>query len=292
MARGKLGQLPRVTRLRVRDEKVVLERVERRDAARGVEAEHFLEQRRGPRSPPLDVPRGQKLPQLVSLVLPGFQVGEVRELGDPWEGLFRGGSQHPADLVDLRPLFRAGEERLSQQQLGADASHRPHVDLGAVARRAKQQLGRAVPERDDSVGEGPALLLRRRRGVGGRRGGGTGAARSASASASASTTTTAGLLAVGPRQPKVGELELALVVDQQIRGLQVSVQHAARVAVVEPSEELLHVALGVRRREGVAPLFFVGKEEKVKEDVGKEEKKISEKKESGVFVRRREKEKK
>ena len=69
-------------------------------------------------------------------------------------------------------------------------------------------------------------------------------------------------------------------------------QHAARVAVVEPSEELLHVALGVRRREGVAPLFFVGKEEKVKEDVGKEEKKISEKKESGVFVRRREKEKK
>ena len=65
-----------------------------------------------------------------------------------------------------------------------------------------------VPERDDSVGQ-PALLV-------------------------------SGIL--GPGQAKVSDLQAAAVVHQQVGGLQVPVQDVVQVAVVQPLEQLLHVA--------------------------------------------------
>ena len=77
-----------------------------------------------------------------------------------------------------------------------------------------------VPQRDDAVGHArvdrvaPALLLARR----GEQAG----------------------------QPKVGDLQLALVVDQQVGVLQVAVQHALDAQQVQPLEQLAQVALDLR----------------------------------------------
>lgn len=45
------------------------------------------------------------------------------------------------------------------------------------------------------------------------------------------------------RQAEVGKLQLALVVDEQVRSFQVPVQDSIVVAEVQPLQQLLHVAL-------------------------------------------------
>ena len=50
--------------------------------------------------------------------------------------------------------------------------------------------------------------------------------------------------AEGPRQAKVGQLDHTLVVDEQVLGLQVAVQHPPAVAEVDALQDLVQVALG------------------------------------------------
>lgn len=50
--------------------------------------------------------------------------------------------------------------------------------------------------------------------------------------------------AKGPRQAKVGQLDDPLVVDQEVLGLQVSVENAAAVAEVNALQDLVQVTLG------------------------------------------------
>jgi len=49
------------------------------------------------------------------------------------------------------------------------------------------------------------------------------------------------------REPKVGQLQDAAVVDQQVAGLEVAVQHVAAVAVRQAGQQLAHVALDLSR---------------------------------------------
>ena len=61
-----------------------------------------------------------------------------------------------ADLVDLVELVELGvgpgeEDGPPGEQLGHEAAHGPHVDLGVVVRRAQQQLRCAVPQRHHAV---------------------------------------------------------------------------------------------------------------------------------------------
>ena len=51
------------------------------------------------------------------------------------------------------------------------------------------------------------------------------------------------LVVVVAGQPEVGQLEDAPVVDEQVRALDVAVQHLVGVAEQQPREQLLHVAL-------------------------------------------------
>ena len=57
----------------------------------------------------------------------------------------------------------------------------------------------------------------------------------------------------GARKPKVGNLQLALTVDQQVLRLQVAVHDAARVADGHTLEELVHVGLDQRHAHAIRP---------------------------------------
>ena len=87
--------------------------------------------------------------------------------------------------------------RLSAQELGEDAADGPDVDARAVRLVLDEQLGRAVPARHHVLSEGRLLdaLL-----------GGVDAA----------------------REPKVANLEVAVLVDEEVAGLEVAVEHLDR----------------------------------------------------------------
>lgn len=127
---------------------------------------------------------------------------EVGEAGDAGPVVFTGRAEDAEDFEDLVDFRVTGEERLAGGHLGEDAADRPHVDAGAVLAAAEQDLGSAVPEGDDFVG--------------------VGAERNAE----------------GTGQAKVGELQVALFVDEEVLRLEVAVQDTVGVAVAHAIEKL------------------------------------------------------
>ena len=107
--------------------------------------------------------------------------------------------ENAEDLIDFRV---AREEGRTHRHLGKDAAHRPHVDRRIVVARAQQDLGRAVPERDDFVRIGAQRNTK------------------------------------GTRQTKVGELQVALLVNEQVLRLEVAVQNAVGMAEADATDEL------------------------------------------------------
>mmetsp|Transcript_8403 Transcript_8403/g.20962 ORF Transcript_8403/g.20962 Transcript_8403/m.20962 type:complete len:271 (-) Transcript_8403:490-1302(-) len=220
--RAGAGQLVRLRGLRVgAPEPLVLERVNGGDAALRVQLQALLQQldSRVVDGRYLQLLR-HVLDPLAQLVLGVAAARDGGPVGQLVHVLPRRGAGRAADLEDLVQLVRlvlAGEDGLAHQQLGKDGAHAPHVHLGPVLLRAQQQLGRAVPQRDDAVGE-PRVLP----------------------------------LLVRARQPKVSQLHDALVVDQDVGSLEVAVQHALAVHVRQPLEQLLHDALDLRLAEAVA----------------------------------------
>ena len=83
-----------------------------------------------------------------------------------------------------------------------NASGGPHVDRGRVELGAEEDVRRAVPQRHDLGRVAPHRDAER------------------------------------PRQPEVGQLQLAALVDQQVLGLQVAVEDVAAVAVREAAQQL------------------------------------------------------
>mmetsp|Transcript_1310 Transcript_1310/g.2275 ORF Transcript_1310/g.2275 Transcript_1310/m.2275 type:complete len:293 (-) Transcript_1310:268-1146(-) len=118
------------------------------------------------------------------------------------------------DEVHLLHLVLARQDGLPHKQLRKDAPHRPHVDLRPVLVRPKEQLGRPIPQGNNTVCECVGVLL-----------------------------------GPGTCEPKVGQLQHALVVYQKVRPLDVAVQHVVGMAVVQAGQQLQHVALDLRRGE-------------------------------------------
>lgn len=104
--------------------------------------------------------------------------------------------------------------RVSLQGKEEDAPRAPHVDFGPIHGRAEEQLGRLVPLRDDAV----RVVVPTSRGV-------------------------------EAREAKVGNLELAVLGEEDVGPLEVAVEDAALVDEREAVEELLHERLEVRGRE-------------------------------------------
>jgi hypothetical protein len=110
------------------------------------------------------------------------------------------------DEAHLVHVVSARENRLPVDELHEDASDGPDIDGGGVVGGVEQQLGRAVPARDHVLRH--HVALRRR-----------------------------------PRQPEVADLEFAVGVQQQVAGLQVTVDHVRRVDELEPAQDLVQEVL-------------------------------------------------
>lgn len=129
------------------------------------------------------------------------------ELGDAGPRALRGRAHQAEDLLQLVLVGGAGEQRAARVHLGHDAAGGPDVDAGVVGAAAEQDVRGAVPQGDDLVGEG----------VDGD--------------------------AKGAGEAKVGELELAARVDEQVLGLEVAVQDAVVVAEGDAAHQLVHEGL-------------------------------------------------
>ena len=140
---------------------------------------------------------------VVLLPLPlGETALEVWERLDARPVGLSGSAQDAEDLEDFVDLGVAGEERLAGGHLGEDAADGPHVDTSGVLATTEKDLRCAVPESDDLVG----------------------------VSAERNTK--------GASQTKIGQLQVALLVDEQVLRLQVTVQDAVGMAVARALEEL------------------------------------------------------
>ena len=90
-------------------------------------------------------------------VLCGVDVGiglVFGELGDARPGTLRGRSHQAEDFLELVFVGCAGEEGSAGVHFGHDAASGPDVDAGIVGAAAEEDVGSAVPEGDDLVGEG------------------------------------------------------------------------------------------------------------------------------------------
>ena len=97
-----------------------------------------------------------------------------------------------------------GEKRAAGVHFGHDAAGGPDVDGGVVGAGTKENVGSAVPEGDNFVGEG----------VDGD--------------------------AEGPGETKVGKFELTLIVYQEVLGLEVAVKDAVFMAKCDSLKKLVH----------------------------------------------------
>mmetsp|Transcript_30582 Transcript_30582/g.105689 ORF Transcript_30582/g.105689 Transcript_30582/m.105689 type:complete len:246 (+) Transcript_30582:597-1334(+) len=105
------------------------------------------------------------------------------------------------------------EKRLAPQHLREDAPHGPHVDGLVVRVRLAEQLGRAVPARDDVFCEFARIVV--------------------DASSEA----------------KVADGQVAVAVHQQVRGLEVAVKHRGAVDELQTAEDLVEEVLVVLVRQ-------------------------------------------
>jgi hypothetical protein len=189
----------------------VVHRLLRADTSGGIVHEHALQKIQAVLAKDLDAIRIDHLVVLLPLPL-GETALEVGERSDTRPVGFGRCAENAEDLEDLVDLRVAREKRLASSHLGEDAADGPHVDTSRVLATAKQNLGRAVPEGDDFV----------------------------SVSAERNTK--------GASQTKIGQLQVALLVDEQVLRLEIAVQDAVRVAVTGALEELERKFLDLQAR--------------------------------------------
>mmetsp|Transcript_25471 Transcript_25471/g.78404 ORF Transcript_25471/g.78404 Transcript_25471/m.78404 type:complete len:353 (-) Transcript_25471:83-1141(-) len=198
------------TRRRRRPEEVVVvEGVVGGDAGGGGVEEHEVEEIQGGGFG-VELEEGAVEAQGVPLGEDGFEVGEARDAGP--RGLV-GRAEDAEDSEQLVDFGIAREERATRSHFSEDAADGPEVDRRGVVLAAEQDLGGAVPERDDFVGVG--ALARGREGAG---------------------------------EAEVGEFEGAVAtIEEEILRLEVSVEDASLVAIRDAAEHLEEKAHGLRR---------------------------------------------
>ena len=171
------------------------------DTSSGVVHQHALQQIQAVLAKNFDAVCVDHLVILLPLPLreAALEVGEGRDTRPVGFGR---SAQNAEDLEDLVDLGVTREKRLTGSHLGEDAANGPHVNTSGVLAATEQNFGRTVPESDDLVG----------------------------VSAERNTK--------GASQTKIGQLQVALLVDEQVLRLQVTVQDAVGMAVARALEEL------------------------------------------------------
>mmetsp|Transcript_68291 Transcript_68291/g.213604 ORF Transcript_68291/g.213604 Transcript_68291/m.213604 type:complete len:378 (+) Transcript_68291:256-1389(+) len=174
----------------------------------GVEGEHLFDR--------IDAARGgrgvDRVPGLLRAdggLLDETPRGAAR--GQPPQVILGGRADDLEDLLDLVEVVLASENRPPADELAEDAPDRPHVDGLCVLRRQEHHLWRAVPAGHDVVRERGVLLV----------------------------------VPEAACQAEVADLEVAVLVHQDVRGLQVAVDHVGAVEVEEAAEDLVGEVLMV-----------------------------------------------
>ena len=67
-------------------------------------------------------------------------------------------ASHLKNEVQLVLLVRTLEKSRTTKHLRYDTADAPHIDFGRVLNAVQQQLGQAIPEGNDLVGDAPHLL--------------------------------------------------------------------------------------------------------------------------------------
>mmetsp|Transcript_20246 Transcript_20246/g.41378 ORF Transcript_20246/g.41378 Transcript_20246/m.41378 type:complete len:239 (-) Transcript_20246:447-1163(-) len=147
--------------------------------------------------------------------LGGQRAQEVDSLGvgDGREVLLGGRPQHVDDQPQLVQVVTPGEERLAPDHLCEDATDSPHVDGRRVVLVLHEQLRCSVPACHHVFCEAHVLGLH----VGVDR----------------------------PRQSKVTDLQVAILVDEQVARLKVAVEHMCRMECMHASQDLIEKVLKV-----------------------------------------------
>ena len=134
-----------------------------------------------------------------------MKVGFIfRKLGDARPRALGWCAHYSENLLKLVFVCGAGEEGPAGVHFCHYAPCRPDVDASIVGARAEEYVGGAIPEGYDFVGEG---VDRDPKGAG---------------------------------ETKVGEFELAFVVDQKVLRFEVAVENTVVVAEGDTLEELVH----------------------------------------------------
>ena len=134
-----------------------------------------------------------------------MKVGFVfRKLGDAGPGALGWCAHYTEDFLKLVLVCGAGKEGPAGVHFCHYAACRPDVDTGVVGAGAEEDVGSAVPEGDNFIGEG----------VDGD--------------------------AEGAGEAKVGEFELAFIVNQEVLRFEVAVKDPIVVAEGDALEELVH----------------------------------------------------
>lgn len=121
-------------------------------------------------------------------------------------------AKHLEDEQQLVAIVLAGEEGLAEMHLGEDAADGPDVDRIGVLGQREHDLGGTVPARGNVLREKVVLL---RGGVRGSR------------------------ISLETGKAKVADLEVAFLVDQEVGRLEVAVDDAAAVQVLDALEQLV-----------------------------------------------------
>lgn len=196
--------LPR--RLRLTAPPLMLEHAPRRDTITRVQHQHrhqevhALVARRAERREVV-VPAAHRVRRLRHRVLGQLAHAGPVVLGRRPDGL--------ADQRDLVHLGVAGDVRRPDDELGEHEADAPDVYGARVVLRAEEQLGRAVPARDDVAGHHLVWI------------------------------------GEGAGETEIGELDLAIGGDQQVVGLDVAVQDEVLVAEPDGAREHAHPGLDV-----------------------------------------------
>jgi hypothetical protein len=120
------------------------------------------------------------------------------------DDIVRRGSQQLGDDGELVDVVLAGEERLALEHLSEDAAGAPDIDLDVVLLPGEHDLGGAVVAGGDVAGH-------------------------------------LGVLDAG--EAEVADLQVTVLVDEDVAGLQVAVHDAGRVHVLQAAQDLVEEVL-------------------------------------------------
>lgn len=131
-------------------------------------------------------------------------LGELRDSGPR---TLRRRAHQPEDLLELVLVRRSREQRTSGVELRHDTAGRPDINTSVVRATAQEDIRSAVPQGDHFVGEGVDRDAKR------------------------------------PRQSKVTQFQLSLLVDQQVLRFEIAMQDSILMAEGDAFEQLVHKGL-------------------------------------------------